>query len=97
MTRTHHRHVRPSTRQAPVDGLAVDDQHPVIATISVITESVFPIQIQVAPNETAGHLARRLGVYHPSALCRWPMRVRLLPGETVYELTKTIPSDRPSA
>lgn len=54
----------------------------------MIMESTLTIQIVVLPNESADHLARRLGVYHPSALCRWPMRVRLLPHENVYDLVR---------
>jgi len=54
----------------------------------MIIENTLTIQIQVVPNETAGQLAKRLGVYHPSSLCRWPLRVRLLPHEDVYALLK---------
>ena len=61
---------------------------PITVTLPLITESIIFLQIEITPNETAAHLAKRLCVYHPSSLCRWPLRVRLLPDEDVYALLK---------
>ena len=59
---------------------------PITAKIPMFTEGTIMLQIVVLPNETASHLPRRMGIYHPSSLCRWPMRTRLLLNENVYEL-----------
>ena len=61
---------------------------PITATIPMIMESTIIMQIVILPDETASHLCRYMGIHHPSSLCRWPMRVRLLPHENVYELLK---------
>ena len=61
-------------------------QTPIPVSIPLITESIFILQIIVEPNETAAQLCRRIGIYHPSTLCRWPLRARLLPDENVYAI-----------
>ena len=59
---------------------------PMAVKIPMIMESIMTLEIVIEPNETAAQLSRRLGVYHPSALCKWPSRLRLLPDENVYDL-----------
>jgi hypothetical protein len=61
---------------------------PIAVKIPMIMQSTMILEIVISPNDTAQQLCRRLGVYHPSTLCRWPWRVRLLPGENVYELVE---------
>src|SRR5437899_7197623 len=66
----------------------MSQEEPIKVSIPMIMESIMTLEIVIEPNETAGQLSRRLGVYHPSTLCRWPLRVRLLPDENVYDLLK---------
>jgi hypothetical protein len=61
---------------------------PIAVKIPLFTEGTIMLQILVLHNETAGQLCRRMGICHPSSLCRWPLRVRLLPHENVYQLLR---------
>ncbi len=66
----------------------MSEQPPITASIPLITQSTILVLIHILPNETAGHPVRRLGVYHLSAFFQWPLRVRTLAQEHIYQSVK---------